>query len=152
MAGTDALDPARIEGAWTLDAFVVHRADGRTVHPYGEAAQGSLLYVDGRVSAVLSKAPRGDFTAATLERVHRAPAEDKARAFDGYTSYAGTYAIDGDLVRHHVEMSLVPTLVGTTLERRAAFDGPQLVLRYEVEGRAGTHRYELRWSRARNGT
>lgn len=145
------MDPKSIEGAWSLDAFVIRRADGTTKHPYGEAAQGSLLYAEGRVSAVLSRVPRGDFAVGSLERAHAASDVQKARAFDGYTSYAGRYAIDGDVVRHHVELSLVPTLVGQTLERRAAFDGAQLVLTYEVEGRGGKHHYELRWSRAAGG-
>ncbi len=143
---------ASIEGAWALDTFCIHRADGTTKYPYGEGARGSLLYAGGRVSAVLSREPRGAFGEGALELAHAAPTEDKARAFDEYTSYAGTYAIEGDLVHHHVELSLVPTLVGQTLVRRAAFEGAQLVLTYEVEGRAGTHRYELRWSRADRGT
>ena len=138
-----------IVGAWRLDQFFAEGPGGRRRFPYGEDAKGLLLYsADGWVSAVLHRGERGGFSSQSLERAGQATEVDKARAFDGYTSYAGRYTIDGDVVRHEVAHALVPTLVGQTLERRARLHDGALSLSYEVAGRNRTYVYVLHWSRA----
>ena len=99
------------------------------------------------MSAVLCRKDRGPFASPSLELAATASDDARLRAFDGYTSYAGRYAIEGDEVAHTVECSLVPTLVGTTLRRRARLEGGVLTLRYDVAGRKRAYAYELRWSR-----
>lgn len=142
------MEPKDVAGTWRLNEFVAESNDGRRVHPYGPDASGLLVYAtDGWMSAVLSRRDRGSFGSNTMERAGAATDDDKLRAFDGYTSYAGRYAIEGDVVRHTVEDALVPTMVGQTLERRARLEDGVLILSYEVEGRKRTYRYELRWSR-----
>ena len=53
-------------------------------------------------------------------------------AFEGYTAYFGTYAVDGErgVVVHHVLGSLLPNWVGRELVRHYAFSegGDQLTL------------------------
>lgn len=142
------MEVSDIVGAWRLVSFFAEGPDGRRVFPYGEDAQGFLVYAaDGWMSAVLSRVDRGDFGQVGFAQAARASEADKARAFDGYTSYAGRYRIDGDTVEHTVACSLVPTMVGKTLRRRGRFEDETLVLDYDVQGRKHVYRYELRWSR-----
>ena len=140
---------ADIVGAWRLDSFFIDRASGERIHPYGEDALGTLLYTpEGWMSAVLARRDRGAHDGATLERAHRASDEERLRAFDGYTSYSGRYRVRGQTVEHDVVVALVPSMIGATLQRTGTLEDGALTLRYDVEGRRGTHRYTLRWSRA----
>ena len=138
-----------IVGAWRLDRFFSESPDRRRRYPYGEDAKGLLLYsADGWVSAVLHRGDRAGFASESMERAGHASEADKVRAFDGYTSYAGRYSVDGDVVRHEVAHALVPTLVGQTLERQVRLHDGALSLSYEVGGRTQTYVYVLHWSRA----
>lgn len=135
-------------GTWRLVRFTAVGADGMRKLPYGQEAQGLLVYAaDGWMSAVLSRADRGPFASESMERAGAATADEKVRAFDGYTSYAGRYAIDGEEVRHTVAQALVPTMVGQTLRRRARLEDGTLSLSYEVQGRKQSYHYELVWRR-----
>ena len=57
-------------------------------------------------------------------------------------------AFDDDVIEHHVEVALVPDLVGTTLRRHAALDGEVLRLSYALTARSGVERkYSLVFNR-----
>lgn len=135
-------------GAWTLVSFVVRR-DGRPDRfPFGPDARGLIVYEpSGWMSAVLSAADRSS-GATRLEDAHRVGEAEKAHAYDSYLSYAGRWRLEGGEVVHDVELALVPEVVGQSQRRRAAWDGEELVLAYEVAGRRGPARFELRWRRA----
>lgn len=140
-----------IAGTWALVSFVVE-SDTGTTHPYGEDAFGRLLYDrEGWMSAVLMTRPRSAGS-RSLEGARHASTEDKAQAFDEYLSYTGRWSaetLNGETwIAHHVDASLVPAVIGTTLRRRARVDGDQLVLDYETRSSSGRkRRFVLRWRR-----
>lgn len=135
-------------GCWALREFVVERPSGRRIHPFGEDAQGTLLYsADGWVSAVLSRRERSLPSNATLENAPKLRDEDKVSAFDSYMSYTGRYEISGTTVIHEIVQSLTPGLKGTRLEREAALSDSELTLSYDVSGKSGISTYRLRWVR-----
>lgn len=143
------MDRDQLLGGWALRSFTIELPDGSLIHPYGRDPIGSLLYSpSGRVSASLSKRDRGDFSIPTLERAATAPDAAKVRAFDGYTSYAGRFEVDGDVVQHIVEIALVPSAIGQTLQRLARFDDEALVLSYTSGSAECSYHHELRWDRA----
>jgi hypothetical protein len=135
-----------ILGAWTLLEWVIEYPDGRRRHPYGEDAQGRLLYTpDGQMLAAVSRA-----AAAPLQaRVPReATVEEKAAAFDAYFSYGGRFELDGDEVLHHVEIALNPAMIGTTQRRRLHLHGQDLTLSAAEPHAAGQRQHILRWTRS----
>lgn len=139
-----------IVGAWLLESFTIAFADGRPLlHPFGEAPMGHILYsASGRMSAVLSHRGRPRSGAEKLEMAGRVSQDAKAAAFDSYLSYGGRYTVDDDVIEHHVEVALVPDLVGTTLRRHAALDGEVLRLSYALTARSGVERkYSLVFNR-----
>lgn len=147
---------AELHGVWLLREFTVRRPDGATVFPYGPNAMGTLLYTpQGWVSADLCRRDRGSGSTTTLERASRADAGERLQAYDGYTSYAGRYEIQEYLrdstgppqteVLHHIEIALVPDMIGQTLRRVASWEGEALVLRYDVPTHNGADTYQLIW-------
>ncbi|MCB9679279.1 MAG: lipocalin-like domain-containing protein [Alphaproteobacteria bacterium] len=137
---------ADLVGAWSLIDFRIAFDDGRPpIEPYGAGATGWLLYAEsGRMSAVISRAHREPLSVPRLEAAHRAPDAEKAAAFDGYLSYAGTWRLTGEEVVHDVTEALVPNIVGHAHRRRAALDDDVLTLSY----RGGAKTYTLRWRRS----
>ena len=126
-------------GAWHLVSFTSLSPDGDVTEPYGADPLGMICYTpSGHVSAQLCRADRGDFGTKALESAAQAPDAAKLRAFDGYTSYAGRYEFQDGVVSHHVELCLVPSLVGTTLRRGAELTGDQLALSYSYRNRGNT--------------
>lgn len=104
---------ASLLGGWNL---VDHTrlVDGQVVgHPLGPGPLGRLEYrPDGRMSALLMRRDRPwpdglSFTRATDEQ--------RGAAALGFVGYAGRYTLRGDLVLHHVEMSLYVEHVGDVL-------------------------------------
>jgi len=74
--------------------------------------------------------------------------EAAARAMATHYSYCGRWRVEGDQVRHEIEICVVPERVGTIFMRRAAIEDGALVLTaegVEHEGRRGTAR--LVWRR-----
>ena len=55
--------------------------------------------------------------------------EERAAAFSTYLSYCGTYEVEGDVVVHHIEMSLFPNWVGGEQKRQFEPSDDKLVLR-----------------------
>lgn len=139
-------------GTWDLEHFEVTADDGRpTRYPFGTDARGRVIYAaDGHMSAVLSRAGRPPTGPGGLETAHRATDADRCRAYDSYLSYAGRWELDGETILHHVDLALVPDVVGQTLARRAELDDAGgLHLHYTVTDRRGTtHHFSLRWRRA----
>lgn len=149
MTGQSGLTAAQIVGTWALADFVVEVSDGRRFHPFGEGARGRILYgEDGFMSAILSRPERPGLSTDGLEAAAAASDGAKARSFDSYLSYGGRWRLEGGAVHHHVDLALVPDVVGTVLRRTARLDGDALVLTYDRPTRSGaTARYVLRWRR-----
>lgn len=148
---SDPIRPEQLHGSWLLEDFIIRYADGRPPsHPFGADARGLLMYTpDGRMSAILAREGRPHLDASRLETSAKAPAEEKAAAFDSYLSYGGRWFTEGEEVVHSVEYALTPNLVGRENRRRASLDGDRIVLSYDVPARSGvTRHYSLTWRRA----
>jgi hypothetical protein len=116
-------------GTWRLVSYETLGADGSIVHPMGRNATGFIMYVpDGFMSANLMVPGRPPFTGGGASTAAQA---ELAAASSGYFGYAGRFEVDeaGNSVRHHIEVSLVPNLVGTAQFRHVRFEGARLILR-----------------------
>ncbi|MEU1529722.1 lipocalin-like domain-containing protein [Streptomyces fagopyri] len=140
-----------LAGAWRLVSYRATAVDdGEVVEPFGPRPQGLITYTPGgHMSAQIMRPLRPRFRHGRLEE---GLPEELAAAAVGYLAYAGTYEIpEDDLVLHHVELSLFPNWVGTTLARVAGRDGDRLTLSLPEPGpiwgarRTGV----LVWERAR---
>jgi hypothetical protein len=112
-------------GTWKLKSFTTTYLDtGETVQSYGAHPKGYLSYgPDCRMYAILvedkRKGPAG--TAPTDA--------ERARLYDGFAAYAGTYTIEGDRVTHHVDISWNEAWTGTAQVRRFRIEGKVLYIR-----------------------
>jgi hypothetical protein len=109
MTGTKIRD--RLVGGWQLMGYEV-TADGKTDHPLGDHPRGAILYTpDGYMSAQLAGP---------------GPYKDDDRPDAYYVAYSGPYDVDESTqtVAHHVQVSVIPSWLGTTQLRHARFDGP----------------------------
>lgn len=115
-------------GIWKLTALHLLRAD-QVVPFWGDAPPGRLIYTaDGHMAAELMATDRRpwaspDVLASTME--------ERADAMTGYISYAGRWELDGAVVKHHIEVCVVPNWSGTTQTRRVELDGERLTLSTE---------------------
>jgi hypothetical protein len=138
------LDPRQFVGAWRLVSWEIREPDGTVWYPFGKDAIGYLLYTaDGHMAAEIMDSdrrqsdpnfPREAASAQTL------PEEDRARAYDTYLSYCGTYTVEADRVVHHVKAGLIPSWTGTDQVRPCRFEGGRLVI--------GVGHQVLTWERA----
>ncbi|MBT8358139.1 MAG: lipocalin-like domain-containing protein [Deltaproteobacteria bacterium] len=106
-----------IIGAWKLISFEIQMADSEVSYPFGENAQGSIIYTEtGLVSAQVMLPGRplfasGDMMQGTTEEIEA--------NYKGFISYYGPYEFDSEngFVVHHVEGSLFPNWEGQTQKR-----------------------------------
>lgn len=118
-----------IIGAWKLVTFEFRKTDGSVMYPYGEKAQGSIIYTEsGRYSAQLMRIDRprlqsGDQMKATAGEIEA--------NYKGSISYFGTYEFDAEngTIIHHVEASIFPNMEGTDQKRFFKLKGNRLQLK-----------------------
>jgi hypothetical protein len=107
-------------GAWRLVATETRLVSGRVLPVRSD--DGYLLYTtDGYMSVVLMAGVRARFGA---DNFRSGSADEKIQAFDSYFTYGGRYAVEGDIVTHHILFCLFPNWVGTDQVRRFAL-GPE---------------------------
>ena len=116
-----------IHGTYRLLRCEVRWSDGAVDCPYGEDAEGLLVYTpEGYMSGHLMRPDvprfRRGARAALSEQAHE--------AFLGYLGYFGTYAVDREAgtVTHHVLGSWHPNWVGTDQIRHFRFEGEDLLI------------------------
>ncbi len=118
----------RFIGVWRLEAIHDRRSDGRAEdHPdFGPDPNGFLVYTEsGHVSVQFVGRDRRRW------RKEDDPTDaERAEAARGYGAYAGRFEVDeaAGVVRHHVEIALIPNRVGVTLTRFFSFEGDRLTL------------------------
>jgi hypothetical protein len=139
-----------IIGAWTLVSYESTAVDGSDLSfPLGPDARGIIMYTaDGYMSAQIMRAGREPFGS---DDPHLAGEDEFASAARGYLSYTGPYAVvDGGLIAHHVEVSLLPNWVGGTQYRAAHLDDSHLELAPSQPTRLGGELRNARlvWRRA----
>jgi hypothetical protein len=103
----------RLVGCWRLVGYSVTAAQGGEAdHPLGNNPLGTILYTpDGYMSAQLARP---------------GPYEDDQKP-DAYAiAYSGPYDVDEQTrtVAHHVQVSVIPSWLGTTQIRQVQFSEP----------------------------
>jgi hypothetical protein len=105
----------RLIGGWRLMGYAV-TVGGKTDHPLGENPREAILYTpDSYLSAQLAGP---------------GPYKDDDRP-DAYSSaYSGPCDVDqaNQSVAHHVQVSVMPSRLGTTQLRHVHFDGPDALV------------------------
>jgi len=104
-------------GAWRLKAFRIVSSNGEVYYPFGESAQGVLLYSRcGLVSAQLMSTDRPMFESDDQQIGTPVEFEENLK---NCVSYYGTFEINEEegFVIHHVEQSVFPNWKGTAQKR-----------------------------------
>ena len=119
---------SQIAGAWKLITFEFRKEDGNVIYPYGEKAQGSIIYTEaGRYSAQLMRVDRPRFASGDQMK---GTAEEIEASYKGSISYFGTYEFhpeQGEII-HHVEASIFPNMEGSKQKRFFELSGKRLQL------------------------
>ncbi len=117
-----------IIGVWKLISFEIRKADGEVTYPFGENAQGTIIYTEsGRFSAQVMRPDRPRF--ASGDQLKGTTEEVKAN-YEGFISYYEPYEFDGEngFIIHHVEGSLFPNWQGQGQKRFFELTGNRLEL------------------------
>jgi hypothetical protein len=142
------MNAASLVGTWALESWELTDSKGVVDHPFGKKPVGYLMYSpEGYMSVALMAAGREPFAATDI--FGGSPAE-KSAAIETYISYSGRYEIQGDVVRHNVEVSLFPNWIKSTLERTIDLQGDTLRLTTQPDVFKGTTQTaSLVWKRVR---
>lgn len=136
-----------IIGRWRLSSWLTRDAHDSVGYPFGEKAQGSVIYTPGGwVSVHVAAEGRPDLPIDILGAI--GTEADRLSAYATYVAYSGRYRVQGDVIVHEVMTSLYPNWVGIELRRSFELSGDRLVLSMPP-GEAGTEIavHELHWSR-----
>jgi hypothetical protein len=137
-----------IEGTFRLVRCEVRWSDGEVNWPYGEDAEGLLVYTStGFVTGHLMRRNVPKFRTGA----RRAPSEQIHEAFLGYLGYYGTYEVNvgAGTVTHHVLGGWHPNWTGTDQVRHFRFDGEELVIETPpVNSGSRSRKTRLVWRRA----
>ena len=121
-------NPVPIIGAWKLISFEIQQPNGEVVYPFGENAQGSIIYTESRRFSVQVMRPeRPQFTSGDQMK---GTAEEIEASYKGCISYYGPYEFDSEngFIVHHVEGSLFPNWEGQAQKRFCELSGNRLKL------------------------
>ena len=114
-------------GTWKLKSYEVRWANGKVTYPFGERPEGRLTYTeDGFIAVNIMAASRRNFEARELKL---GTPEEKVAAAETYISYSGRYDLEGDKIRHHVDVCLFPNWVGKDQVRTFDLNGDTLALK-----------------------
>ncbi len=137
-----------VVGTWRLVWYEARTASGETRYPLGQHVVGYLFYdAHGNMSAHVMRVDRATF--ASDDSGSGSDAEVRA-AFEGHTSYFGTYTIDPSArtMTHHVHGASYPNWVGHDQIRYYRIDGSHLVLSTPpIPNRGESLEYILTWER-----
>lgn len=117
-----------LTGTWRLVSYEAKTSSGEIRYPMGRGAIGQLFYdLQGNMSAHVMRVDRPTFVSD--DSGSGSDAEVRA-AFEGHTSYFGTYSIDPSTstVTHHVHGASYPNWMGHDQVRYYRIDGAHLVL------------------------
>jgi hypothetical protein len=138
-------------GVWTLRTYSDVTEGGAANYPFGEEANGLLIYTpDGFVSALLMAPDRPNLTG---ESFTDGTPEQYTSAGRGFIGYVGRFDVDEAqfVVTHSPTVAFAPNMVGSNQRRLVDLQGDVLVLTAEhglVAGSPPT-RSKLEWVRVR---
>jgi hypothetical protein len=124
----------QVEGTWHLESFEIHPLDAPK-RPWGNKAHGLLIY-----------APSGHMSVSINKDVASDSSNEFENLFDSILFYAGTYQVEGAVIRHQVTEASSLTRIGKEMLRTATLmdDRLKLVSPPESWGHA-----ELVWKQVR---
>jgi hypothetical protein len=138
----------QILGAWQLASWsAVDVATGERSYPFGPDAMGLIMYTtDGYMSAQIMVPGRADYDVADFAGGTQ---QQAAAAASGYMAYSGPYEVDekAGVVRHHLELSLMPNWLNTVQVRDGVISGDRLTLSADLEVPGRERRAVLEWIR-----
>ena len=103
-------------GTWTLDSFQIESPEG-VKRAWGNGIHGLLIYADtGHMSVSINK------------DVVKESENELEDLFDSILFYAGTYTVEGTLIRHQVSEASNPTRIGKEMLRYAETQGNTITL------------------------
>lgn len=137
---------AGIVGRWNLQSWVTRSESGTLDHPFGEHAEGSLIYTAGGWVSLHLAADDRPRQPQSLQGASGA-ATERADAYSSYVAYCGTYHVSGDIVVHRVTNSLYPNWLGIELRRVFSLSSDRLVLAMPTPEGQEPLVNELRWTR-----
>lgn len=106
-----------IKGTWGLQAFEIEEPKG-VRRNWGRQAHGLLFY-----------SPTGHMSVSINKAIENDPEQsDEQNLFDSILFYAGTYEVEGNLIRHQVTEASNPARIGKEMIRYAELDGDTLTL------------------------
>lgn len=106
----------QLMGTWTLQSWTRTADDGSVSYPYGENAQGRLIY-----------APSGQMSGFLMDPEYKTLGNKAGRHM--VLSYLAQYHLEGDVVHHDVEMSSTPGLIGEALRRQVSLEDDIMTLK-----------------------
>ena len=113
-------------GTWDLQRFWFAGDDGAEMDPLGTAPVGNLILgADGNYAFTMMRT--GHSTYASGDLLGGTP-DEKGEAADGYVSFGGAWASDGDAITFEITYSLFPNWVGGKQVRLASMIGAELQL------------------------
>ena len=135
-------------GTWRLVSYEAKTSSGEIRYPLGQHVVGKLFYdLHGNVSAHVL---RVDCPAFASDDSGSATDAEVRTAFEGHTSYFGTYSIDPSActVTHHVHGASYPNWIGHAQIRYYRMEGSHLVLSTPpILLRGESLEYILTWER-----
>lgn len=135
----------RLTGAWELVAYEVPQAPPERRYPLGARPLGQLVYTADGFMSVHYMA--GDRPLLAASNWRTATDAERLAAVASYGGYSGRYEWLDDRVAHHVDASIYPNWIGTTLLRNAALDGDDLALTADAPEPGQPPVPVLRWRR-----
>jgi hypothetical protein len=111
MRSMKAFTTADLVGSWKLESFQIEELSG-TIRPWGSNLHGLLIY-----------APTGHMSVSINRDVIATSDNESKNLFDSILFYAGTYSIEGDIIRHQVTEASNPSRIGKELIRYTQLEG-----------------------------
>lgn len=114
----------KLIGTWKLVSYIREEIpSGRTSDVMGPHPSGYLIYgADGRMMVIFVHSDRKKPSGAVPNQT------ESEELMKGLVSYTGTYAVQGDMIVHHVDVSWNEAWTGTDQTRFYKFEGSRLSL------------------------
>jgi hypothetical protein len=144
--------PDDLVGAWKLVSIETVRPNGEVIYPfYGKHPEGLIVYDrSGWMSVQILTDPAPTVPAgSSWEEILAAAPAAKAKAFESYYAYCGTWTFDaaGNTVTHHIRQSLHPAERGEDAVRHFELDGDRLTLIAKSHEMGEDHQRKIVWQR-----
>ena len=117
-----------IAGLWRLKSWTTQDKDGNLDYPFGQNAEGNIIYTPGgRVSVHIAADNRPRMPLDIHGAIGSGP--DQISAYATYVAYSGSYHFEGDIIVHKLTTSLYPNWLGIELRRTFDLSGSRLLLK-----------------------